>query len=275
MFQPRPAATSTTFYATPARPCLQVPSTPSNMMSFPAPNYSPSRAQVVLGSPALPSLGSGGHATHECKPCVFFHKKEGCASGRTCLFCHLCDESEKRRRQRQRRRRLAEIFLASAKYDARMGVNLTHRFSGLSSMAKQPFEEVPAGLQALWRQAASTLSEATCKASDLLMVANDASPRADQLLHSMLQSWNRQLLALQPGGSAILPLAWPGDGGRQAALAVLRRTSAEEGRLAVVNLGGSGSEYHLQELQGPPSWPLRCTAPVVVAPVPWSLELGE
>eukprot|EP00439_Symbiodinium_sp_Y106_P014495 s2799_g2.t1 len=145
----------------------------------------------------------------------------------------------------------------------------------LTSMAKQPFEEVPAGLQALWRQAASTLGEATCKAADLLMVANDASPRADQLLHSMLQSWNRQLLALQPGGSAILPLAWPGEGGRQAgcrlaALAVLRRTSAEEGRLALVNLGGSGSEYHLQELQGPPSWPVRCTAPVVVTRVPWS-----
>mmetsp|Transcript_41231 Transcript_41231/g.96190 ORF Transcript_41231/g.96190 Transcript_41231/m.96190 type:complete len:201 (-) Transcript_41231:53-655(-) len=107
MFQPRPAATSTTFYATPARPCLQVPPAPSKIMSVPAPTYYASRAQVVLGSPALPSLGSGGHATRECKPCVFFHKKDGCASGRTCLFCHLCDESEKRRRQRQRRRRLA------------------------------------------------------------------------------------------------------------------------------------------------------------------------
>ena len=35
----------------------------------------------------LPSLGSGGHATGECKPCAFFYKKAGCASGRTCLFC--------------------------------------------------------------------------------------------------------------------------------------------------------------------------------------------
>ena len=60
------------------------------------------RPQVILGSAALPSVGSGGHATGECKPCAFFHSK-GCASGKTCLFCHLCDGSDKRRRKHERR----------------------------------------------------------------------------------------------------------------------------------------------------------------------------
>ncbi|CAE7577223.1 DJA6 [Symbiodinium sp. CCMP2456] len=53
----------------------------------------------VLGSEVLPSLGSGAHATGECRPCAFFHKNR-CVTGRTCLFCHLCDAGEKKRRLR-------------------------------------------------------------------------------------------------------------------------------------------------------------------------------
>eukprot|EP00439_Symbiodinium_sp_Y106_P069170 s529_g11.t2 len=53
----------------------------------------------VLGSEVLPSIGSGAHATGECRPCAFFHKNR-CVTGRTCLFCHLCDAGEKKRRLR-------------------------------------------------------------------------------------------------------------------------------------------------------------------------------
>ena len=136
MFQPRPATTttSTTFYATPQQPyraaCSPaLSSLPTSIgITGPAPPWpawgqqpyssplatappqptlliSQRKPQVILGSDALPSLGSGGHATGECKPCVFFHKK-GCASGKTCLFCHLCDEKQLRH-QRGRRRGLA------------------------------------------------------------------------------------------------------------------------------------------------------------------------
>lgn len=50
----------------------------------------------------LPSLGSGAHAAHRCKPCAFVHTK-GCASGAQCQFCHLCGPGEKQRRQKEKR----------------------------------------------------------------------------------------------------------------------------------------------------------------------------
>lgn len=52
-----------------------------------------------LGSEALPSIGSAAHAAGECRPCAFFHKNR-CVTGRTCLFCHLCDSGERKRRLR-------------------------------------------------------------------------------------------------------------------------------------------------------------------------------
>lgn len=119
-FQPQPPrAHSTTWYAVPptryvtpgTRPVPSVPSVPSvstaQQGSFPAWSWDeatpsdPKVPPVILGSEMLPSLGSGGHATGECKPCAFFYKKAGCASGRTCLFCHLCENGEKKRRQRE------------------------------------------------------------------------------------------------------------------------------------------------------------------------------
>lgn len=112
--QPQTRAHSTTWYAVPSaryvatpgtRPVPSVPSVPSvptaQHCSFPATD--PKVPPVILGSDMLPSLGSGGHATGECKPCAFFYKKSGCASGRTCLFCHLCENGEKKRRQREKK----------------------------------------------------------------------------------------------------------------------------------------------------------------------------
>ncbi|CAE7216334.1 DSK1 [Symbiodinium sp. CCMP2592] len=86
---------STAFYAVPSTRYVTpapVPSNPSTACSYQKATWSWDEAAtkvppVILGSDMLPSLGSGGHATGECKPCAFFYKKSGCASGRTCLFC--------------------------------------------------------------------------------------------------------------------------------------------------------------------------------------------
>lgn len=45
----------------------------------------------------LPSIGSLGHDTGDCKPCAFFNTK-GCGNEKSCKFCHLCDPGEKKRR---------------------------------------------------------------------------------------------------------------------------------------------------------------------------------
>eukprot|EP00933_Yihiella_yeosuensis_P054736 TRINITY_DN5326_c0_g1_i1.p1 TRINITY_DN5326_c0_g1~~TRINITY_DN5326_c0_g1_i1.p1 ORF type:complete len:228 (-),score=43.23 TRINITY_DN5326_c0_g1_i1:439-1122(-) len=62
----------------------------------------PAPAAAAQGSQELPSQGSVGHFTGECKPCAFFHTK-GCDSGAMCPFCHLCDAGAKKRRQKEKR----------------------------------------------------------------------------------------------------------------------------------------------------------------------------
>merc|ERR1740121_3025846 len=65
----------------------------------------PSDAEASLLMPSgqthdkLPSIGSKQHGTGECRPCVWFHKPQGCGNGEQCLHCHLCEESEIRRRR--------------------------------------------------------------------------------------------------------------------------------------------------------------------------------
>lgn len=56
----------------------------------------------LLGSAALPTVGSSEHAAGRCKPCAFVFK-DGCASGVNCKFCHLCAPGEKKRRKKVRR----------------------------------------------------------------------------------------------------------------------------------------------------------------------------
>merc|ERR1711933_8609 len=56
-------------------------------------------------SAAVPSIGSIGHSSGNCKPCGFLHKS-GCVSGAQCNYCHLCDPGEKKRRQREKRETL-------------------------------------------------------------------------------------------------------------------------------------------------------------------------
>jgi hypothetical protein len=57
------------------------------------------------------SAGSALHAMGQCKPCAWFHKPQGCASGDACLHCHMCDEGEIKNR---RRAKLNAMKLAEA-----------------------------------------------------------------------------------------------------------------------------------------------------------------
>lgn len=77
-----------------AEPSPPAPS--SAVPNVPAP-YEP-----APGSTELPSVGSRGHYSGDCKPCSFLYAK-GCNNGAMCLFCHLCDRSEKKRRQKAKR----------------------------------------------------------------------------------------------------------------------------------------------------------------------------
>lgn len=68
-------------------------------------------AMPAVGSPELPTMGSAGHMLGNCKPCAFFHTK-GCGNGVACVFCHLCDATEKKRRKKEKR----SIYLAVKTY---------------------------------------------------------------------------------------------------------------------------------------------------------------
>ena len=77
-------------------PCYTSPDPSPAVPTVPAP-YEP-----APGSTELPSVGSRGHYSGDCKPCSFLYAK-GCNNGAMCLFCHLCDRSEKKRRQKAKR----------------------------------------------------------------------------------------------------------------------------------------------------------------------------
>jgi hypothetical protein len=49
------------------------------------------------------SVGSAQHSVGNCKPCAFLWKDEnGCASGTSCVFCHMCPPGEKKRRRKEK-----------------------------------------------------------------------------------------------------------------------------------------------------------------------------
>ncbi|CAE7784246.1 LEUA [Symbiodinium pilosum] len=81
-------------------------------------------------SPELPSIGSSGHYAGECKPCSFLYAK-GCKNGVTCMFCHLCDRSEKKRRQKAKRAALNKAGPRTL-YDKIWTDHLVHEADGTS-----------------------------------------------------------------------------------------------------------------------------------------------
>lgn len=78
---------------------VPLPALPLRSQTVPCDLRTAIRQAPELGSPELPTVGSAGHYLGRCKPCVFVHK-QGCESGASCQFCHLCDPDEKRRRQK-------------------------------------------------------------------------------------------------------------------------------------------------------------------------------
>jgi len=60
----------------------------------------------------VPTIGTLGHATGNCKPCFFMHTRIGCQYGASCLFCHGGHPKRKQERpqkfQRAEYRRLVE-----------------------------------------------------------------------------------------------------------------------------------------------------------------------
>ncbi|CAL1164708.1 unnamed protein product [Cladocopium goreaui] len=88
-------------------PCYASTEPPPPGPSAPGPPASsvpnvPAPYEPAPGSTELPSVGSRGHYSGDCKPCSFLYAK-GCNNGAMCLFCHLCDRSEKKRRQKAKR----------------------------------------------------------------------------------------------------------------------------------------------------------------------------
>jgi len=60
--------------------------------------------RALLGSPELPTGGSAGHHTGQCKPCTYVWRRSGCHNGVGCVFCHLCPPGELNRRKKVLRR---------------------------------------------------------------------------------------------------------------------------------------------------------------------------
>lgn len=85
---------------------------PALLPAAPAPAAAPSAPLLLLskalgaetlGSPALPSVGSGDHGLGACKPCAHAFSAKGCRNGVQCAFCHLCPPGELQRRQKAKR----------------------------------------------------------------------------------------------------------------------------------------------------------------------------
>jgi len=58
--------------------------------------------QLPEESASLLSKGSSKHDQGKCMPCHFFQRKQGCANGTNCRFCHLHDEMRNRPDKRKR-----------------------------------------------------------------------------------------------------------------------------------------------------------------------------
>lgn len=62
---------------------------------------SPLRRNAELGPDGLPSMGSVGHTTGDCKRCAFF-PKDRCQNGYNCQFCHFDHEKSRRTGKKKR-----------------------------------------------------------------------------------------------------------------------------------------------------------------------------
>lgn len=65
------------------------------------------------------SIGSAGHKTRTCRPCAWWWKPGGCSRGRTCEYCHLCDEFTLPARMAQRKKQQRIISRAKNPHPSR------------------------------------------------------------------------------------------------------------------------------------------------------------
>jgi len=61
-----------------------------------------SELQYPTVAPLLPSIGSDGHETGQCRPCAWLYKPGGCRNGAQCAHCHLCPEGEIKARKKDK-----------------------------------------------------------------------------------------------------------------------------------------------------------------------------
>lgn len=80
-------------------------------------NLSQMLTEPEADSSFLPSVGSAGHSTGDCKPCAFFHSK-GCGNGTRCTFCHVCGPDEKKRRRVEKKQQKRLFGHSNASYSA-------------------------------------------------------------------------------------------------------------------------------------------------------------
>jgi len=59
-------------------------------------------SQLPEESASWLSKGSSKHDQRKCMPCHFFLRKQGCANGANCRFCHLHEEMQNRPDKRKR-----------------------------------------------------------------------------------------------------------------------------------------------------------------------------
>lgn len=90
--------------------------------------------------PAWASEGSRGHRSKQCKPCAFYHS-QGCQSGFSCSFCHLCPPREVQRRKRLRRRVAREQLARDQGWSTSLP---EHIKSSISRQAKAPLSDCSA-----------------------------------------------------------------------------------------------------------------------------------
>lgn len=74
-----------------------------------APRIEEEETALSIVSKAALSVGSADHAKGTCRPCAWFHKPQGCANGRDCRHCHLCDEGEIKSRKQSKVASLREV----------------------------------------------------------------------------------------------------------------------------------------------------------------------
>mmetsp|Transcript_107319 Transcript_107319/g.300525 ORF Transcript_107319/g.300525 Transcript_107319/m.300525 type:complete len:265 (+) Transcript_107319:67-861(+) len=78
-----------------------------------------------------PSVGSAGHATGKCRPCIYVRRPAGCVQGASCSFCHVMDEhlEEARRPCKGKRERIKKVVaLVEARVAADPDILTSGRF---------------------------------------------------------------------------------------------------------------------------------------------------